>query len=79
MQSISTSIIILSYNRWDLTHRCLFELCTRLPETEIVVVDNGSVDEDVVKGINWWKTTTFASKIDFIMLPENKGFGGGGG
>ena len=77
MQSISTSIIILSYNRWDLTHRCLFELCTRLPETEIVVVDNGSVDEDVVKVINWWKTTTFASKIDFIMLPENKGFGGG--
>jgi len=77
MPPISTSIIILSYNRWDLTHRCLFELCTRLPETEIVVVDNGSVDEDVAQGISFWKKTPFASRIDFIMLPENKGFGGG--
>lgn len=73
----STSIIILSYNRWDLTNRCLFELATRLPETEIVVVDNGSVDEDVAQGISFWKKTPFASRIDFIMLPENKGFGGG--
>lgn len=74
---LSSSIIMLSYNRWELTHRCLFELCTRLPETEIIVVDNASVEEDVFKGINWWKTTPFANRIDFRLLPENKGFGGG--
>lgn len=73
----STSIVVLSFNQWHLTHRCLFELCNRLPETEIVVVDNASVDKDVKPGIEWWKSTPFAKKIEFVMLDENKGFGGG--
>lgn len=41
------------------------------------MVDNGSTDEDVKQGIKWWKTTGFGKQVDFIMLPENKGFGGG--
>jgi GT2 family glycosyltransferase len=31
----------------------------------------------VKQGIDWWKTTPYGKQIEFIMLPENKGFGGG--
>lgn len=73
----SVSIVILSWNHWNLTHRCLYELCTRLPKAEIIVVDNASTDEDVKQGIAWWKTTTFGKQVEFIMLPKNEGFAGG--
>lgn len=73
----SVAVVILSWNHWNLTHRCLYELCTKLPKVEIIVVDNASTDEDVKQGIAWWKTTTFGKQVEFIMLPENKGFGGG--
>lgn len=72
----SVAVVILSWNHWNLTHRCLYELCTRLPKCEIIVVDNNSTDEDVKLGVDWWKSTTFGKQVEFIMLPENKGFGG---
>lgn len=77
IKKVSASIIMLSYEHWNLTHQRLFEMVTRLPEVEIIVVDNGSQSEDVRQGVKWWKSTPYARKIEFIMLPENKGFGGG--
>lgn len=77
INKVSVSIIMLSYNHWNLTHQRLVELTTRLPEAEIIVVDNNSQDEDVQTGINWWRSIPFGKKIEFIMLPENRGFGGG--
>lgn len=77
IKKVSASIIMLSYEHWNLTHQRLFEMVTRLPEVEIIVVDNGSQSEDVHQGIKWWKSTPYGRKIEFIMLPENKGFGGG--
>jgi GT2 family glycosyltransferase len=73
----SISIVILSYNHWGLTHRCLFELTTKLPQVEIIVVDNNSSDKDVRQGMAWWKTTGLGKKLEFIMLSDNQGFGGG--
>ena len=41
------SVIILCWNRWDLTSRCLESIrrCTDLTDVDVIVVDNGSRDE----------------------------------
>ena len=42
------TVIILAWNRWDLTRRCLDSLgATDLTDAEVLVVDNGSTDRTV--------------------------------
>lgn len=62
------TLIVLAWNHWELTRRCLETLReTDLPDAEILVVDNGSRDETPselqrIRGIR------------VITLPENTGF-----
>ncbi len=63
-----TTLVILAWNRWDLTSRCLETLReTDLTDAEVIVVDNGSTDE----------TPERLAELDWIRamrLPENVGF-----
>ncbi len=62
------TLIVLAWNRWDLTERCLESLRrTDLTSAEVLVVDNGSTDE----------TPRHAGEHDWarwLSLPENLGF-----
>ncbi len=61
-------LVILAWNRWDLTRRCLESLRrTDLEVSEIVVVDNGSTDETPQR-------LTEIAGIRVVTLPENLGF-----
>lgn len=74
--SLLLSIILVNFNGWDWTEKCLdsfpnlqnwSELKTQI---EVIVVDNGSRDESVKKlrKLDW---------ITLLELPENLGFSGG--
>jgi GT2 family glycosyltransferase len=62
------TLVILAWNHWDLTRRCLQTLrSTDLTDAEVMVVDNGSTDE----------TPDRLAEIDevrVLRLPENLGF-----
>lgn len=63
-----TALVILAWNRWDLTRRCLETLrATDLGEAEVLVVDNGSEDEtpERLAELCWVRT---------VRLPRNAGF-----
>lgn len=66
-----TTLIVLAWNRWDLTERCLRTLReTDLAGAEVMVVDNGSTDETPARlaemaGLGW---------VRVLTLPENRGF-----
>ncbi|HEV3458763.1 MAG TPA: glycosyltransferase [Thermoanaerobaculia bacterium] len=62
------TLIVLAWNQWQLTERCLETLAaTDLEGAEVVVVDNGSTDEtpERLQGIPWVRT---------LRLPSNAGF-----
>ena len=62
------SLIVLAWNRWDLTRRCLETLrATDLTGAEVLVVDNGSTDETPQRlaELGWVRT---------VRLPTNAGF-----
>ena len=63
------ALIILAWNQWALTRRCLDSLLALdLDEAEIIVVDNGSEDE-TVEGLN-----AYAQRVRIVRLPANLGF-----
>lgn len=62
------TLIILAWNRWALTRRCLETLrSTNLDDAEVLVVDNGSTDEtpERLAELDWVRT---------LQLPENLGY-----
>lgn len=64
----TATLIVLAWNRWDLTRTCLETLRrTDLGGAEVLVVDNGSTDETPARlaEMDWLKVLT---------LPENAGF-----
>lgn len=63
-----TTLIVLAWNRWDLTQRCLQTLrTTDLTGAEVLVVDSGSTDETPQRlaELGW---------VRVLTLPENAGF-----
>ncbi|MEJ2582967.1 MAG: glycosyltransferase family 2 protein, partial [Acidobacteriota bacterium] len=62
------TLIVLAWNRWEMTRKCLDTLSqTQLHDADVIVVDNGSTDE----------TRQKLSKIDWVRtlhLEENLGF-----
>ncbi len=63
------ALIILAWNQWALTRRCLDSLLAQdLDEAEIIVVDNGSEDETADE------LNAYAERIRSVRLPENLGF-----
>jgi GT2 family glycosyltransferase/glycosyltransferase involved in cell wall biosynthesis len=62
------TLVVLAWNGWDLTARCLQTLAeTDLADAEVLVVDNGSTDETPLRlaEMPWLRT---------LRLPRNAGF-----
>jgi GT2 family glycosyltransferase/glycosyltransferase involved in cell wall biosynthesis len=67
----STTLIVLAWNRWDLTERCLTTLFdTDLETAEVLVVDNGSTDETPER----LSRLQEEGRIRALVLPRNLGF-----
>ena len=63
------TLIVLAWNRWDLTRKCLDTLkATDLSGAEVIVVDNGSTDEtpQALKAYSWARVITNPSNLGFV-------------
>ena len=63
------TLIVLAWNRWDLTKRCLDTLGeTDLAGAEVLVVDNGSTDEtpEALKAYGWLRVVTNRENLGFV-------------
>jgi glycosyltransferase involved in cell wall biosynthesis len=64
------TVVILCWNRWDLSERCLATLkeTTDLSTVDVLVVDNGSTDEtpEKLKGYPWLKVVTNETNLGFV-------------
>lgn len=70
-------IIIPIYNNWDLVHQRLRELYTHVPQdTEIILVNDASPDEDSIEIVKWWKEGPLAGRLYAYKNEKNLGFGG---
>lgn len=68
------SIVIPTYNKYELVHQTLFDIynkCT--PVDEVIVMDNGSTQEEMFTGLNWWKGTKMLP-LRVIRTEDNLGF-----
>ena len=72
---MKVSIVIPGFNRWDLTHRRLFELYNQITHKpyEIVYSDDASTDPSVLGGLKWWKTSG-PMRLRVVLGAKNKGF-----
>jgi len=75
---VKTAIIVPFYNRWDLTHRCLWDLYQHIPpgDVEIVLVNDASTDLDCETGVVWWQKEVQRHPIRYKRNKKNLGFGG---
>lgn len=72
------SIVVPFYNRWELTHQCLFDLYKNIPkgDIEIILVDDASTDAEISGGVAWWqKTLQGGHTIRYVKHEINGGFG----
>jgi GT2 family glycosyltransferase len=79
-QAPVVSAIVVTFNQWALTERCLQSLIESTSEEplEIIVVDNGSTDGTPEKLRTWWtRQQDLKRPHQVLLLSENKGFGGG--
>lgn len=69
------SIVIPSYDHWDLTHSLLFDIYNNFPQdVEILVVDDCSPDAEVLKGLAWWTEGMLKGRLHVLINKENVGF-----
>lgn len=74
MTSPRISIVIPTFNRWDMTSKLLLgilQYCS--PVHEVIIANNGSTDDWTRKGIEWWKEQE-KLPIRPIHAKENVGF-----
>ncbi len=63
------ALIVLAWNQWPLTRRCLDSLlASDLEHAEVIVVDNGSTDETPRA------LADYAGRVRVLTMPENLGF-----
>ena len=63
------ALIVLAWNQWPLTQRCLDSLlASARAEAEIIVVDNGSTDETPAA------LGAYAGRVRIVTLAQNLGF-----
>lgn len=70
-----TSVIVVSYNQWALTHRCLKSINdnSETNSIQIIVIDNASVD-DTPTNLNAWRAED-PDRRKVILNNQNLGFG----
>jgi len=65
-----TAIVVLCWNRWELTRRCLETLKehTDLARAEVIVVDNGSADETPARlaATPWVRVVTNPTNLGYV-------------
>jgi GT2 family glycosyltransferase len=69
MSPRKATLIVLAWNRWDLTRRCLDTLReTDLTDAEVLVVDNGSTDETpkALAAYTWVRVLRNAENLGFV-------------
>ncbi len=72
MPSVTLSVVIVTWNGLRFLDACLRHVAAQLPpDSEIVVVDNGSVDGTVAWLAHAWPM------VQRVLLPANLGFAGG--
>jgi GT2 family glycosyltransferase len=70
----SVSIVIPTYNHYDLLHNCLFDIYrTCRNRDEVLVMNDCSTDEEVAGGLSWWKSSGMLP-IRHIRSDVNQGF-----
>ncbi len=73
----SVSVVVVSYNQWHLTERCLQSLEAHSDGVplQVIVVDNASRDE-APEGLRAWAAEAPERRLA-VLNTENLGFGGG--
>jgi N-acetylglucosaminyl-diphospho-decaprenol L-rhamnosyltransferase len=66
--TLSVDVVILAYNRYDLTASCLRHLAAQTADHRVIVVDNGSTDGTPVSLARDWPDA------DVVELGANPGF-----
>jgi GT2 family glycosyltransferase len=70
----TVSIVIPTYNHYDLLHARLYEIYKNCaPVLEVIVVDDCSTDEEYALGIEWWKTNGMLN-VRHLRTKKNGGF-----
>lgn len=67
-EALSVDVVIVAYNRFDLTESCLRHLAAQTRPHRVILVDNGSTDETPERLAGEWPDVTT------VRLPENSGF-----
>lgn len=68
------SLVVLTYNHWELTHQLLMDIKQHCQGVdEVLVVNNGSDDLDVYDGLKFWKKLKIFP-IKVLHIQENCGF-----
>lgn len=71
-------VVVLNWNGWRDTIECLDSLLrSEQQPDQIVVVDNGSTDDSLVRMNDWAREIPHATPIVFIALHTNVGYAGG--
>ena len=79
-QAPRTSAVVVAYNQWALTARCLESLTAGSDDDslEIIVVDNASADETPAQLLAWEAQQRALGRPHRVLLQDrNLGFGGG--
>lgn len=72
---MKVSVVIPSYNNWQLTHSLLLNIYKHLPQdVEIIVVDDCSPEKGITEGLLWWKTTLLSVRLRTFVNDKNFGF-----
>lgn len=66
--SLSTDIVIVAYNRYDLTASCLRHLAAQTVDHHVIVLDNGSTDDTRARLHTEWPA------VQLLQFDENRGF-----
>jgi N-acetylglucosaminyl-diphospho-decaprenol L-rhamnosyltransferase len=64
----SIDVVIVAYNRYELTHSCLRHLAGQTVEHRVIVVDNGSSDDTRARLASQWPDAAL------VCFDENHGF-----
>lgn len=68
------SIVIPTYNHYELLHQRLYEIYQKCaPVLEVIVVDDASTDKDYYDGLSWWMETQMLP-LRHLQMKQNGGF-----
>jgi GT2 family glycosyltransferase len=66
--ALTVDVVIVAYNRYDLTDSCLRHLRAQTIEHRVVLIDNGSTDDTFARVAADWP------QVELERLPDNRGF-----